>query len=107
MPATNISTTNFGSYARKRGEGWKAYWFVARAVVEYLFEIIMGTENSQEAFREDKGENGLYQGGFGMGVTDMPDWGNYNGTYPLIPTSVGLEAGDVSAERGLHNKKKL
>ena len=24
----------------------------------------------------------------------MPDWGNYNGTYPVIPTSVGLEAGD-------------
>lgn len=54
----------------------------------------MGTENSQEAFSEDKDENGLYQGGFGTGVTDMPDWGNYNGTYPLIPTSVGLEAGD-------------
>ena len=94
MPATNISTTNFGNYARKRGEGWEANWFVARAVVEYLFEIIMGTENSQEAFSEDKDENGLYQGGFGTGVTDMPDWGNYNGNYPLIPTSVGLEAGD-------------
>ena len=24
----------------------------------------------------------------------MPDWGNYNGYYPCIPTSVGLEAGD-------------
>ena len=29
-----------------------------------------------------------------MGVTDMPDWGKYNNYYPLIPTSVGLEAGD-------------
>ena len=94
MPATNISTTNFGNYARKRGEGWEANWFVARFVVEFLFEIIMGTENSQEAFNADKDENGLYQGGFGTGVTDIPDWGNYNGTYPVIPTSVGLEAGD-------------
>ena len=24
MPATNISTTNFGNYARKRREGWEA-----------------------------------------------------------------------------------
>ena len=24
----------------------------------------------------------------------MPDWGNYNGYYPVIPTSVGLEMGD-------------
>lgn len=94
MPATNISTTDFGNYARKRGEGWEANWFVARFVVEFLFEIIMGTENSQEAFNANKDANGLYQGGFGTGVTDMPDWGNYNGSYPVIPTSVGLEAGD-------------
>ena len=94
MPATNISTTNFGNYARKRREGWEANWFVARFVVEFLFEIIMGTENIQEAFNSNKDANGLYQGGFGTGVTDMPDWGNYNGTYPVIPTSVGLEAGD-------------
>lgn len=94
MPATNISTTNFGTYARKRGEGWEANWFVARFVVEFLFEVIMGTENSQEAFNANKDADGLYQGGFGTGVTDMPDWNNYNGNYPLIPTSVGLEAGD-------------
>lgn len=94
MPATNIHTTNFGNYARKRGEGWEANWFVARFVVEFLFEIIMGTENSQAAFNAEKDANGLYQGGFGTGVTDIPDWGGYNGTYPVIPTSVGLEAGD-------------
>ena len=94
MPATYISTTNFGNYARKRGEGWEANWFVARFVVEFLFEVIMGTENSQAAFNAEKDANGLYQGGFGMGVTDTPNWGGYNGTYPVIPTSVGLEAGD-------------
>lgn len=94
MPATNISTTSFGTYARKRGEGWEANWFVAQFVVEFLFEVIMGTQNCQATFNADKDANGLYQGGFGTGVTDMPDWGNYNGYYPVIPTSVGLEAGD-------------
>lgn len=94
MPATNISTTSFGNYARKRGEGWEANWFVARAVIEYLFEIIMGTENSQAAFNAEKDANGLYQGGFGTGVTDMPSWDKYNGYYPVIPTGVGLDAGD-------------
>lgn len=94
MPATYISTTDFGTYARKRGEGWEANWFVARFVVEFLFEVIMGTENSQEAFNANKDANGLYQGGFGMGVTNLPNSYNYNGDYPVIPTSVGLEAGD-------------
>ena len=94
MPATFINTTDFGYYARKRGEGWEANWFVARFVVEFLFEIIMGTENSQAAFNAEKDANGLYQGGFGMGVTNMTGWNGYNGYFPLIPTSVGLEAGD-------------
>lgn len=94
MPATNISNTNFGTYARKRGEGWEANWFVARFVVEFLFEIIMGTENSQEEFNANKDANGLYQGGFGIGMTNITDVINYNGNYPVISTSVGLEAGD-------------
>ena len=94
MPATEISTTNFGTYARKHGEGWEANWFVARFVVEFLFEVIMGTQNSQAAFNPNKDANGLYQGGFGTGVTDMPNWDKYNGYHPVIPTSVGLEAGD-------------
>ena len=96
MPATVISTTNFGAYARKRGEGWEANWFVARAVVEYLFEIIMGTRNSQATFNPELDVNGLHQGGFGSGVTTIgyDAWKAFNGCYPLIPTSVGLEAGD-------------
>lgn len=94
MPATALSTNEFDIYARKRGEGWEANWFVARFVVEFLFEIIMGTENSQEAFNNLKDANGLYQDGFGTGVTNVPNSYNYNGDYPTIPTSVGLEAGD-------------
>ena len=94
MPATMMSTTQFGEAARKRGEGWEANWFVARFVVEFLFEVIMGTENSQEEFNNLKDANGLYQGGFGKGVTGFDDWKNYNEEYPIIPTSVGLEAGD-------------
>lgn len=94
MPATMLSSIDFGTNARKRGEGWEANWFVARAVVEYLTEIIMGTRNSQDDFNAELDTEGLRQGGFGMGATTMKDWGNYNGTNPIIPTSVGLEMGD-------------
>lgn len=94
MAATAISTTTFGTNARKRGDGWEANWFVAQAVVEILLLVIMGDRNTQAAFKAERDADGLYQGGFGTGVTDMPDWGNYNGYYPVIPTSVGLEMGD-------------
>ena len=94
MPITDKLVNYFGILARNRGEGWEANWFVARFVVEFLFEIIMGTENSQEAFNANKDADGLYQGGFGTGVTDMQDWILYNGSYPVTPTSAGFEAGD-------------
>ncbi len=94
MAATNINTTNFGNYARKRGEGWEANWYVAQAAVQILMAVIMGTRNSQAPYNAEKDSDGLMQGGFGTGVTDMPDWGGYNGYYPVIPTSAGLEIGD-------------
>lgn len=94
MAATAISTTTFGTNARKRGDGWEANWFVAQAAVEILLLVIMGDRNTQAAFKEERDANGLYQGGFGTGVTDMPDWNGYNANNPVIPTSVGLEMGD-------------
>lgn len=94
MAATQISTTNFGTYARKRGEGWEANWFVAQAAVQILMAVIMGERNLQAPYIPEKDADGLYQGGFGTGVTDMPDWNGYNGYYPVIPTSVGVELGD-------------
>lgn len=94
MAATMLSVHNFGAYARRRGEGWEANWFVARAVVEYLFRIIMGTRNSQADFNPEPDANGLRQGGLGAGVTNMPGWSSYNGVLPVIPVNVGLEKGD-------------
>lgn len=94
MAATVISTTASGNNARKRGDGWEANWFVAQAAVEILLLVIMGDRNTQATFTEERDADGLYQGGFGTGVADMPDWGQYNNYYPVVPTSVGLEMGD-------------
>lgn len=96
MAATSLSTTAFGTNARKRGQGWEANWFVAQAAVQILFAVIMGTRNSQAPYNAEKDADGLYQGGFGDGVTTMNynTWLEYNGCYPLVPTNVGLEMGD-------------
>jgi len=94
MPATAISTRGSGELARARGEGWEGYWYVAAALVGYLERIILGTRNIQAPFNPTPDANGLYQGGLGPGVTRMPGWTEYNGVYPLIPTSAGLAMGD-------------
>ena len=94
MAATAYPYGSFSTIARKRGEGWDACWYVARAVVEYTMRIILGTRHSQSAYNAELDADGLYQGGLGSGVTNMPNWGDYNGYYPIVPTSVGLEKGD-------------
>ncbi|MEG1885972.1 MAG: hypothetical protein RR182_06770 [Alistipes sp.] len=94
MPASSISTHNFGVAGRARGTGWEANWFVARAVVEYAERIILGTRHIQAAYNAAKDANGLYQGGLGSGASEMPDWTGFNGVSPIIPTSAGLAMGD-------------
>ncbi|KAA6313951.1 hypothetical protein EZS27_035362, partial [termite gut metagenome] len=98
--ASNIAATTFSTYARKRGIGWEAGWYVSRAVQEYLFRIIMGTRHSQAAYNPDKDANGLYQGGLGDGATILSgtEWSNYNGYYPIIPNAAGVELGDACGE---------
>jgi hypothetical protein len=97
MVATSITYRDFSTYARKRGEGWEANWYVAQAVTGYLFSVIFGSRNSQAAFSANKDANGLYQGGLGAGVTNMPNWDLW-GYYPIIPTSAGIELGDSCGE---------
>lgn len=96
MPVTAYPYGDFSTLARKRGEGWEACWYVARAVVEYTMRIILGTRNSQSAYNPNLDADGLYQGGLGYGVTMLNSvtWTEYNGCYPIVPTSVGLEKGD-------------
>lgn len=94
MPATVYGIHTAQTYARKRGENWNACWYVSRAAIEILIRIVYGNRHTQDTVME-KDSNGLYQGGFGSGVTGMPDWAGYNGTYPVIPTSAGVEFGDL------------
>ena len=95
-PATSMAGRSFSIYARNRGLGWEAGWYVARAVEEYLFRIIMGTRNCQAAYNPDKDANGLYQGGLGKGVTEFnyTTWLELFSHYPIIPCAVGVELAD-------------
>ena len=95
FPATEISIENFEKKAAKRGTGWGAGWYWVETVVNILFYLIMGTKNCQASFNQNKDSNGLYQGGLGGGVTGLGSWDTFNGYHPVIPTSVGIESGDL------------
>lgn len=93
--ATVIGTANFETYASKRGAGWGAGWYWIETAILVLFQLIMGTRNCQASFNASKDANGLYQGGLGSGVSNMSSWEAYNGLYPVVPTSAGVELADA------------
>ena len=94
--ATNKNTEYWRAAARKNGSGWLCCTMRHTSVVKILFEIIFGTQDMQAGYNANKDADGLFQGGLGSGVTNMPDWGGYNGYRPFLPTSVGVELGDAS-----------
>ena len=93
--ATVLGTATFEQKAAKRGSGWGAGWYWIDTVTMILFHVIMGTRHCQTAYNANKDANGLYQGGLGSGVTSMPSWEAFNGYYPVVPTSAGVELADA------------
>lgn len=102
MPVTNISRTNFRTYARNRGTGWVAYNYHAWWKMFILFTIEYATLNSQAAVNSALDANGFKQGGLGNGVTDVNStkWSHLFGYYPLIPNggsdSLASATGEVT-----------
>ena len=100
--ATSLNAATFGEYARKKGEGWEAYWYAHAAAIGILFRIIFGTRNVQSAVNANKDANGLWQGGLGNGVTGAGSWWsasaadnpNTFGYLPFLPTNVGVSLAD-------------
>lgn len=102
MPVTNLSRTNFRTYARNRGTGWEAYNYHAWWKMFILFTIEYATLNSQAAVNSALDANGFKQGGLGNGVTDVNStkWSHLFGYYPLIPNggsdSLASATGEVT-----------
>lgn len=102
-PATNISLTNFRSYARNRGGiEWNCNDYAIQKKLWWLFAVEYCTFNSQEAFNAELTSEGFHQGGLGEGVTtlDGGKWNTFNGYNPFIPcgttNSLGNRTGEVN-----------
>lgn len=105
MPATNISRTNFRSYARKRKANsteWNCMTYDMQKTLYWLFVVEYATLNSQAAYNAALTEQGYRQGGLGAGVSDLNGtlWSSFNAYNPVIPCghtdSLGNRSGVVS-----------
>ena len=103
-PATNISLTNFRSYARNRGaaglndKGWNCDLYEAQLNTYWLFVIEYAQLNCQAAFTSQLTEEGYRQGGLGDGVTTLADakWSSFNGYNPFVPCGITNSLGNAT-----------
>lgn len=89
-PATNISRTNFRTYARKRKPTtteWNCMTYDVQKTLFWLFVVEYATLNTQAAYNAELTTQGFRQGGLGAGVTNLDGtkWNTWNGYNPFIP----------------------
>ena len=100
-PATNITKTNFRTYAQNRGPNWSMLSYTAWKKVLWLYAIEYATLNSQKAIDATFTAEGYAKGGLGAGVTNLVDgeWNTYNGYYPVIPCGTSDSLANKSGEK--------
>ena len=99
MPATDINRKGFRTYARNRNTNntyWNGYIYTIHVMISWLFYTEYATLNSQKDYNAQLDANGYKQGGLGKGVSDIPDWGGYNGINPFIPNGISDSLGNNS-----------
>ena len=98
MPATNISTINFHTYANNRGTGWEMYEVDVHDDIYWLYVIEYANTNVQLAYNSELTSEGYHQGGLGNGVIgkDWSTWSSYNSNNPIIPCGATLSLGNNS-----------
>ena len=103
MPATEISRTNFRTYARNRKPGsteWNCMTYDFQKLLYWLFVVEYATLNTQKPVNTEKDANGFSQGGLGNGVTNLnrSKLSTFNGFNPFIPCGYTDELGNGTGE---------
>jgi hypothetical protein len=100
-PVSDITLTEFRTYARNRAAGtsWNCLTYEAVRTIFWLFAVEYATLNSQADYTSELDANGYHQGGLGIGVSDWTAdaWNSFNGYAPLIPCGVLDEYGNGTA----------
>ena len=96
MPATNISLTNFRTFASNRGTHWTCQDINIYTDVCMLYLVEYANRNIQASFTSTLTAEGYHQGGLGSGVSNMPNWDTYNSYRPVVPCGVTVSLGNAT-----------
>lgn len=96
-PRTNITRTNFRTYARNIGKELLSY-DQYKAIFYWNYIIEYANFNSQANYNANLTSDGYHQGGLGTGLTtlDWDSWSTYNGNNPITPCGYGNDIGNFT-----------
>jgi len=86
VPASNISRTNFQTYARNRGTGWEMEPWHIYLLEWQLYLVEYANRNCQLPFTSSLTDEGFRQGGLGAGVTNINNaaWNAWKSRYGFV-----------------------
>lgn len=90
---TNISRATFRTYARNAGKEIMSYRQY-KNIMYWLYVIEYANFNSQAPYNAELTVEGFHQGGLGNGLTNVSNWDEYNGYYPISPNGYTNEFGN-------------
>ena len=99
-PRTSLSRSTMRTYSRNAGSEMLSY-DQYKNIFYWLYVIEYANFNCQEAYNEALTDEGYKQGGLGAGITNMGNWVEYNGQYPLTPCGYGNEIGNGTGVKPL------
>lgn len=90
---TAIQRSTFRTYTRKASKEIMSYRQY-KNILYWLWVIEYANFNSQAAFNPELTAEGFHQGGMGLGLTNVSNWGDYNGYYAISPNGYTNELGN-------------
>ena len=90
---TAIQRSTFRTYTRKASKEIMSYRQY-KNILYWLWVIEYANFNSQAAFNSELTAEGFHQGGMGPGLTNVSNWGDYNGYYAISPNGYTNELGN-------------
>lgn len=90
---TEIARATFRGYTRKAGKEIMSYRQY-KNILYWLWVIEYANFNSQAAFNPELTAEGFHQGGMGPGLTNVSNWGDYNGYYAISLNGYTNELGN-------------
>lgn len=98
--ATNISRTNFRTYAKNNNSELLCYEFY-KWIFYWSYVIEYANFNCQLAYNSTLTSEGFHQGGLGNGVTQLWSWKNYNNYCPITPSGYLNEFGNFTGIKAI------